>query len=60
MQVGALWSHLNDPRRHPLPKSIVDTFQHLIKQRDGERLKAWLLQRTPEERRALKKLLDEK
>jgi hypothetical protein len=59
MQVGALWSHLNDPRRHPLPKSIIDTFHYLIEQHDG-RLKAWLLQRTPEERRALKKLLDEK
>jgi hypothetical protein len=60
MQVGALWSHLNDPRRHPIPKSIVDTFEYLIRLGDAERLKAWLLQRTPEERRALKKLLDEK
>jgi hypothetical protein len=60
MQLGALCSHLNDPRRHPLPKSIIDTLEHLIKQRDGDRLKAWLLQRTPEERRALKRLLDEK
>jgi hypothetical protein len=60
MSVHPLWSHLNDPRRHPIPKSIVDTFEHLIRQGDAERLKAWLLQRTPEERRALKKLLDEK
>jgi hypothetical protein len=60
MGAEALWSHLNDPRRRPIPKSIVDTFEHLIRIGDAERLKAWLLQRTPEERRALKKLLDEK
>ena len=60
MQLPALWERLNDPRRRPIPKSIVDTFEHLIKQRDGDRLKAWLAERTPEERRALKKLLDEK
>jgi hypothetical protein len=60
MQIGALREHLNDPRRRPIPKSIVDTFEHLIKQRDGDRLRAFLAERTPEERRALKKLLDEK
>jgi hypothetical protein len=58
MSVGALWEHLNDPRRHPLPKSIIDTFKHLIKQGDPERLKAWLAQRAPEERRALRKLVE--
>ena len=60
MSVGALWSHLNDPRRHPLPKSIVDAFEYLIRLGDSGRLKTWLLQRTPEERCTLKKLLDEK
>jgi hypothetical protein len=60
MPIGALWERLNDPRRHPIPKSIVDAFEHLIKQRDGDRLKTWLLQRTPEERCALKNLLVEK
>jgi hypothetical protein len=56
MSVGALWHALNDPRRHPIPKSIVDTFQYLIKQGDRERLTAWLAGRAPEERRALRKL----
>jgi hypothetical protein len=60
MSVIALWSHLNDPRRHPLPKSIIDTFEYLVKQREGDRLRAFLAERTPEERRTLKKLLDEK
>jgi len=58
MSVGALWSHLNDPRRHPIPKSIVDTFEHLIRQGDRERMKAWLAERTVEERRALRKLIE--
>jgi hypothetical protein len=56
MSVGALWNRLNDPRRHPIPKSIIDTFQYLIKQGDRERLTAWLAGRAPEERRALRKL----
>jgi hypothetical protein len=38
----------------------VDAFEYLTRLGDGDRLKTWLLQRTPEERRALKKLLDEK
>jgi hypothetical protein len=54
MSVGALWHAL--PRRHPIPKSIIDTFQYLIKQGDRERLTAWLAGRAPEERRALRKL----
>jgi hypothetical protein len=58
MSVGALWEHLNDPRRHPLPKSIVDTFKHLIKQGAPERLKTWLAQRAPAERRALRELIE--
>jgi hypothetical protein len=56
MSVGALWNRLNDPRRHPIPKSIIDTFQYLIKQGNRERLTAWLAGRAPEERRALRKL----
>ena len=60
MQLGALWQHLNDPRRHPLPRSIIHTFEYLIKQRDAERMRAFLAERTPEERRALKTLLGEK
>jgi hypothetical protein len=60
MPFGALWEALNDPRRHPIPKSIIDAFEYLVKQRDGDRLRAFLAERTPEERRALKKLLDEK
>jgi hypothetical protein len=56
MSVGGLWHALNDPRRYPIPKSIVDTFQYLIKQGDRERLKAWLAGRSPEERRALRNL----
>ena len=56
MSVGALWHALNDPRRYPMPKSVVETFQYLIKQGDRDRLKAWLAGRTPEERRALRKL----
>ena len=58
MSVGALWERLNDPRRHPVPKSIVDTFKHLIKLGDPERLKAWLAQRAPAERRALRELIE--
>ena len=58
MSVGSLWEHLNDPRRHPLPKSIIDTFKHLIKQGDTDRMKAWLAQRAPEEHRALRKLVE--
>jgi hypothetical protein len=60
MSVGVLWDHLNDPRRHPIPKSIIQTFEYLISQRDGPRFRAFLAERTPEERRYLKKLLDEK
>jgi hypothetical protein len=56
MSVGALWHALNDPRRHSIPKSIIDSFQYLIKQGDRERLKAWLASRASEERRALRKL----
>jgi hypothetical protein len=56
MSVGGLWHALNDPRRHSIPKSIIDAFQYLIKQGARERLKAWLAGRTPEERRALMKL----
>jgi hypothetical protein len=41
-------------------ESIIDTFEYLVKLRNGGRLRAWLAERTPEERRALKKLLDEK
>jgi hypothetical protein len=55
---STLWSHLNDPRRHPIPKSIIDTFEYLIKQGDRERMKAWLAERTEEERRHLRKLLE--
>jgi hypothetical protein len=58
IQIPALWEHLNDPRRHPIPKSIVDTFEHLIKQGNPERMKAWLAERTVEERRALRKLIE--
>ena len=35
MSAEVLWSHLNDPRRHPIPKSIIQTFEYLISQRDG-------------------------
>jgi hypothetical protein len=58
MSVGGLWERLNDPRRHPLPKSIVEAFKHLIKQGDPERLKAWLARRAPAERRALRELIE--
>jgi hypothetical protein len=58
MSVGTLWEHLNDPRRHPLPKSTIDTFKYLIKQSNPERLKAWLARRTPEEHRALRRLIE--
>jgi hypothetical protein len=58
MQLGALWEHLNDPRCHRIPKSIVDTFEHLMRQGNRERLKAWLAERTVAERRALRKLVE--
>jgi hypothetical protein len=60
MSVDALFHHLNDPRRHPLPKSIIYTFEYLVGQREGDRLRAFLAERTVEERGALKKLLNEK
>lgn len=59
MSVCALWDSLNDPRRHSIPKSIVDTFHFLIKQNDAARMRAWLAQRTPEERIALRKLIEQ-
>jgi hypothetical protein len=59
MSVGALWDWLNDPRRYAPPKSVVDAFHYLIKQNDPERLRAWLSRRTPNERRALRKLIEQ-
>jgi hypothetical protein len=58
MSLDALWHHLNDPRRHSISKSVVDTFHFLIKQNDPARMRAWLAGRAPEERIALRKLIE--
>jgi hypothetical protein len=57
MSIGHLWDCLNDPQRHPIPKSVVDTFQHLINQGDQEKLKAWLASRAQYERAELRKMI---
>jgi hypothetical protein len=60
ISVGALWDRLNDPRRHQIPsKSVVDAFQHIVSQNDPDRLRAWLARLTPEERRALRKMIEQ-
>jgi hypothetical protein len=39
VSLDALWNALNDPKRHPTPKAVIDAIMHCVRTRDVAALK---------------------